>query len=115
MLSPYGSIFTLPFTISPTLAAQAGEWRHRFAAAASANSLLDSLVSGPGQAKSQADDTLSLCFQAQAALVLLGLTSSRAFAKTFALVHSIASTTLPDVDPYPRPASCVERTSGTGS
>ena len=52
-------------------------------------------MSVPGQAKSQADDTLSLCFQAQAALVLLGLTSSRAFAKTLALVHSIASTTLP--------------------
>ena len=75
--------------ISPTLAAQAGEGRQRLAAAASANSLFASLVSGPGQAKSQAEDTLSLCFQAQAALVRVGLTSSRALANTFALVHSI--------------------------
>ena len=77
------------------------------AAAASANSLFASLVSGPGQARSQADDTLSLCFQAQTALVLVGLTSSRALAKTLALLHSIASTTLflvlPDVEPSPRP------------
>ena len=79
--------------VSPTLSAQAGEVRHKFAAAASANSLLESLVSGPGQAKSQAEDTLSLCLQAHAALVLLGLMRSSAFAKTFALVHSIASTT----------------------
>ena len=75
--------------VSPTLSAQAGEVRHKFAAAASANSLLESLVSGPGQAKSQAEDTLSLCLQAHAALVLLGLMRSSAFAKTFALVHSI--------------------------
>ena len=105
--------------ISPTLATQAGEGRQRLAAAASANSLFASLVSGPGQAKSQADDTLSLCFQAQAALVLVGLTSSRALAKTFALVHSIASTTLflvsPDVEPSPRPASWLDRASGKGS
>ena len=76
-------------------------------------------MSVPGQASSQADDTLSLCFQAQAALVLLGRTSSRAFAKTFALEHSIASTTLPlvlpDVDPSPSPTSGVARASGIGS
>ena len=119
MLSPWGSIFTRPLMVSPTLSAQAGELRHKFAAAASANSLLESLVSGPGQAKSQAEDTLSLCLQAHAALVLLGLMRSSAFAKTFALVHSIASTTLPlvfpVVDPSPKPAKGVESTSGTGS
>ena len=105
--------------ISPTLLAQARELRHKFAAAASANSLLESLVSGPGQAKSQAEDTLSLCLQAYAALVLLGLMRSSAFTKTVALVHSIASTTLPlvfpVVDPSPKPAKGVESTSGTGS
>ena len=91
--------------ISPTLAAQAGDGRHKLAAAASPNSLLVSLVSVPGQASNQADDTLSLCFHAHAALVLLGLTRERALVNTFALVHSIASTTLPrvlpDVDPSP--------------
>ena len=85
------STFTLPFIISPTLVAHAGDGRQRFAAAASANSLFKSLVSEPGQARSQADETLSLCLQAQAALVLVGLMSSRDFAKTLALVHSIAS------------------------
>ena len=54
--------------ISPTLAAQAGDGRHKLAAAASPNSLLVSLVSVPGQASSQADDTLSLCLHAHAAL-----------------------------------------------
>ena len=105
--------------ISPTLAAHAGEGRQRFAAAASANSLFVSRVSVPGQARSQADETLSLCLHAQAALVLVGLTSSRALAKTLALVHSIASTTLflvlPDVEPSPRPSTWLERASGKGS
>ena len=105
--------------ISPTLAAQAGDGRHKLAAAASPNSLLVNLVSVPGQANNHADDTLSLCLHAHAALVLLGLTSERAFVSTFALVHSIASTTLPrvlpDVDPSPNPSSAVVRTSGTGS
>ena len=70
--------------VSPTLSAQAGELRHKFAAAASANSLLESLVSGPGQAKSQAEDTLSLCLQALDILkcsqkVLLGKKLDHAF------------------------------------
>ena len=105
--------------ISPTLAAHAGEGIQRFAAAASANSLFVSRVSVPGQARSQADETLSLCLHAQAALVLVGLMSSKDFAKTLALVHSIASTTLPlvfpFVDPSPKPSSWMESTSGTGS
>ena len=74
ILSPYWSILVLPFTVSPTLAMHAGDGRHRFDAAASVNSLLESLVSWPGQANSHAEETLSLCFHAQAALVLLGLT-----------------------------------------
>ena len=71
--------------ISPTLVAAAGDGSQRFAAAASANSLFESLVSEPGQARSQADETLSLCLQAQAALVLVGLMSSRDFAKTLVI------------------------------
>ena len=60
-------------------------------------------MEGEGEARSQADDTLSLCLQAQAALVLVGLMSSRDFAKTLTLVHSIASTTLPLVFPFVDP------------
>ena len=119
MLSPYGSSLTLPFTVSPTLARQAGDGRHKFAAAASVNSLLDILVSGPGQASSQADDTLSRCFHAHAALVVVGLTKLRAFVKIFDLVHSIASTIFflvsPVVEPPPRLSSWVESISGVGS
>ena len=72
MLSPYWSTLILPFTVS--LVMQAGEGSNKFDADASVNSLLESLVSWPGQANSHAEDTLSLCFHAQAALVLLGLT-----------------------------------------
>ena len=67
--------------------------------------------------QSHAEDILSLCLHDQTALVLLGQTSSRVFAKTFALVHSIASTilVLPDVNPSPSTASGVFSTSSTGS
>ena len=119
MLSPNGSTLTLPFTVFPTLARQAGDGRHKFAAAASVNSLFDILVSGPGHASSQADDTLSRCFHAHAALVVVGLTKPRAFVKIFDLVHSIASTIFflvaPVVQPPPRLSRWVESISGVGS
>ena len=64
---------------SPTMPLQAGEGRQRWLAAASENSALVNMVSGAGMARIQADDTLSLCLQDQAALVLFGLTSREEF------------------------------------
>ena len=119
MLSPYLSIFFCPRTVSPTLPAQAGEGRHRFVAAASRNSALLRVVSCPGMARSQAEDTLSLCLQAQAALVDLGLTMFRAFTSILALVFSTASViaflVAPDTEPLPTPSTGRLSTSGTSS
>ena len=69
--------------VSPTLPEQAGDARQRLAAAASANSALLRLVPWPGLARSHAEETLSLCFQAQAALVVFGRTKLSAFFQHF--------------------------------
>ena len=106
----------LPFMVSPILPAQAGEGKHKLVAATSENSAFVSVVSEPGMANTQAEDTLSLCFQLKAALVFGGTNSFRTFVKMLALVFSLASTIRPLVSPEtdfpPIPSVGVARTSG---
>merc|ERR1712082_399922 len=91
----------------------AGDGRHRIAAAASLNSALLRVVSCPGMASSQEEDTLSLWHHAHAALVVLGLTSLRDFSRTLALMFSTCSTTLflvaPETEPSPTPSTGATR------
>merc|ERR1712082_215571 len=99
---------------SPTLPAQAGLGRQRLDAAASANSALVSLVSEHGRACSHAEDTLSRCLQAQAALVLRGRTWSSDLPSKRALVFSTVSIIFPlvapDTQPSPKPSRGVAST-----
>ena len=55
----------------PSFSKQAGKRMQSAEAAASENSSLDMLVSGPGRTCNQADDNLSLCNQPQMGLLVL--------------------------------------------
>ena len=76
MLSPKLSILICPLIVSPTRLLKAGDGKHKLEAAASATSALESIVPGTDIAKSHAEDTLSRCLQAHAALVERGRTLS---------------------------------------
>ena len=75
------------------------------------------VVSPPGSASLQAEETLSSCIQAQAALVVLGLTSSNDLASSFEWRSSRAVTTFPLVAPHTEspPTPSTARTSGISS
>ena len=69
---------------------QAGLGKQRLVAAASENSAFEREESGPGSARSQDDEILSLCLHAQAGLAFLGMYNDKALFKSCALFFSLA-------------------------
>ena len=80
-----------------------GLGRQRFVAAASENSKFYREEFGPGRARSQEEDILSLCFQPHAGRAFTGLYLARASDNNLALVLSTADIITPLVSPVTDP------------
>ena len=106
-LSPYLSTLTLPLTTSPILSLHAGEGKERLAAAASLNSALVRLVSTPGPARIQEEESLSLCLHPMTCLSFLGLCCSNALVRRRDPVSILCGTVSPEL------ISCMSVTSPT--
>ena len=107
-LSPCLSTVLFPI-FSPTLSLQTLDGRHRYVAAASANTWELSSVPGPGLARRKADVSLSLSFYVYIPLLPCSLCSLRALFKALNLQSCLSLTisplVLPSSLPWPTPSA----------